>query len=156
MNFEIVAVKPRPMLYVTRSVSMNVPEMVRTMSEAFAAVHAFIHDKGISPAGPPLSVYSDWDESTGRMKGDIGFPVTPSDAAKADGEVLAGNTPSGQALKAVHVGPYSHLPDAYSAVMTHMKEKGILPSPVSWEVYANDPATTPPDRLITEIYMKVG
>lgn len=155
MKFEIVSVQPRPMIYVTRSVSMDLPEMTRTMSEAFTTISAFIRESGIPPAGPPLSVYRDWDESTGRMNGDIGFPVAAPDAAKARGDVFAGNTPSGKALKAVHVGPYSQLPGAYGAMTAYMKENGIPLSPVSWEIYANDPETTPPDKLVTEIYMKV-
>lgn len=155
MNIETVAVKPAPMIYVTRSVGMDANEIGTTMGEAFGAIGAFIGKSGIAPAGPPLAVYRDWDEASGKMKVDVGFPVASADTSRIEGEVTAGETPSGSALKAIHIGPYDTLRDTYGVLMAHMKEKGIPLSSVSWEVYPNDPETTPPEKLVTEIYMKV-
>lgn len=155
MNIETVAAKAAPMVFVTRTVGMDATEIGAVMGEAFNAIGAFVGKTGIAPAGPPLAVYRDWDEKSGKMKVDVGIPVAPGDAGRIEGEVAAGETPSGSALKAIHVGPYDTLTSTYDVLMAHMKEKGIPLSSVSWEVYANDPETTPPDKLVTEIYMKV-
>ena len=154
MEIETVEAAARPMLYVTRGSSMDPDEIAGVMGDAFGTLGAFIGKAGIAPAGPPLAVYRDW-QSDG-MKIDVGFPVAPGDRAKAAGEIMAGDTPAGRALKTVHRGAYAQLRDTYAKLEAHMKEAGI-PMPASaWEVYVSDPDTTPEADLLTEIYMPVG
>jgi effector-binding domain-containing protein len=155
MNIETVDAKSGPILYVTRSASMAPEAISGVMGEAFGTMGAFVGRAGIAPAGPPLAIYRDWDERTGRMKIDIAFPVGREDAAKAEGEVKAGHSPSGKALRVVHCGPYDKLRDTYGEIMAHMKKAALPMPPMSWEVYVGDPETTPPDDLVTEIYMPV-
>jgi effector-binding domain-containing protein len=156
MQIETVETKSQPMLYVTRSASMAPEEIAGVMEEAFGAIGAFIGRAGMAPAGPPLAVYRDWDNATGKMQIDVGFPVAAADAARAEGEVKSGATPSGKALKAVHRGPYKTLRDTYRELQTHMKKAGIAMPSLAWEVYLSDPDTTPEDQLLTEIYMPIG
>jgi effector-binding domain-containing protein len=156
MRVETVEIKSQPMLYVTRSSSMAPEEISGVMQEAFGAIGAFIGRTGITPTGPPLAVYRDWDSATGNMKIDIGFPVTAPDAARADGEVKSGETPAGKALKTIHRGPYATLRETYGALEAHMKEAGLTMPPLAWEVYISDPGKVPEAELLTEIYMPVA
>jgi effector-binding domain-containing protein len=156
MNIETVDTKAQPVLYVTRSSSMAPEEISGVMGEAFGDMGAFVGRAGIAPAGPPLAIYRDWDEKTGTMTIDVAFPVAPGDVAKAAGEVKAGNSPSGKALKALHRGPYDTLRDTYGEIMAHMKKAALPMPPMSWEVYLSDPEATAPADLVTEIYMPVS
>jgi effector-binding domain-containing protein len=155
MNFETVSTKSQPILYVRRSASMAPKEISEVMGEAFGAIGAFVGKNRIAPAGPPLAIYRDWDEKTGRMTVDVAFPVSGADAAKAADGVMAGETPSGKALKAIHRGPYDTLRETYDSLQEHMKKSGIPMPPIAWEVYLNDPESTAPKDLLTEIYMPV-
>lgn len=155
MQVETVVIKSQPMLYVTRSASMAPEEISAVVQEASVAIGAFIGRTEITPAGPPLAVYRDWDSAAGKMKIDIGFPVTAPDAAKADGEVKSGETPAGKALKTIHRGRYAMLRDTYRALEAHMEEAGLAMPPLAWEVYINDPDKVPEAELLTEIYMPV-
>jgi effector-binding domain-containing protein len=155
MPFETVEAQSQPMLYVTRGAGMAPEEIATVMQEAFAAIGAFIGRTGIAPAGPPLSVYRDWDATTGKMQIDIGFPVAAADTAKAEGDVKAGVTPSGKALKAIHRGPYKTLRETYGVLSEHIKQAGMPMPQVAWEVYITDPDQVPEDELLTEIYMAV-
>jgi len=153
MQIETVRIDPRPMIYVTRSASMAPEEISTVMGEAFDAIGGFIGRAGVTPAGPPLAVYRNL--SDGRMDIDIGFPVAAADAAKAEGEVKSGETPSGAALKTVHRGPYATLRDTYRDMTAHIRESGLALPALAWEVYISDPAMTPEQDLLTEIYMRV-
>ncbi|HWQ87046.1 GyrI-like domain-containing protein [Brevundimonas sp.] len=154
MQIETVEMEPQPMLQVTRKSGMAPVEISDVMGEAFAALGAFFARAGVTPVGPPLAVYRDWDGAT--MKIDVGFPVTASDAARADGEVKAARTPSGPALTAVYRGPYEGLRAAYGELEDHLKAAGLSMPPLSWEVYLNDPFTTRPEELMTRICMPVA
>jgi effector-binding domain-containing protein len=153
MDIELVEVRSQPMLYITRVASMAPREISGIMAEAFATIGSFIGRAGITPAGPPLALYRDWDMKTGRMEIDVGFPVRPADIGKAAGEVHAGQTPAGKAYKAVHRGPYIKLRDTYTALEEHRKRAGIPQAALAWEVYVTDPEKTPERDLLTEIYM---
>ncbi len=156
MQIETVNAESRPMVYVTRPSSMKPEEISNVMQEAFGVIGSFIGRTGIAPAGPPLAVYHDWDEASGSMQIDVGFPVSTTDAANVEGEVKAGMTPSGEALRAIHRGPYAKLRETYGALTAHMKEQGLPRPQVAWEVYVSDPDKTPEDELLTEIYMPVA
>ena len=114
MNVETVETKSQPILFLSRSSSMDPSDIGRTVGEAFGTLGAFIGKNGIAPAGPPVCIYRSWDK--GKMGFDVGFPVSKAALAKAAGEVKAGETPSGKALKAIHHGPYAKLRDTYGKV----------------------------------------
>lgn len=153
MLIETIEAETRPMLYVSRSATMEPKDIAAAMEDAFGAIGTFLGTSGVRPAGPPVAVYRDWDEATGRMTIDLGFPVASCDAAKAKGDVHAGQTPSGKALKAVHHGAYPKLNESWGALEAHMKKLGLPIPAIAWEVYLSDPDTTAEDDLLTELYM---
>lgn len=152
MNITRVELTPQPMVYVTATASMA--EMSAVMGTTFATLGRFIGTSGVTPLGPPLAIYHDW--SGDRTAVDVGFPVSAADAGKAAGEVRAGMTPGGFALKAVHVGPYDDFPATYAAIGAALKAAGIPESTRMWEVYLGEPGVTPDAELITEIYTPVS
>ena len=153
MRIETITAESRPMLYVTRSANVEPKDIADVMGEAFGTMDTFFGRSGVRPAGRPLAVYHDWDKGSGKMKVDLGFPVAASDTPKATGEVHAGRTPAGQALKAVHRGPYPKLQETYSELEGHLLKAGIPTPSTAWEIYVSDPGKTPPDELLTEVYM---
>ena len=152
MHSETVQTQSQPMIYVTQTVSMDSEEIGRAMGEAFQKLGTFIGKEGISPAGPALAVYYDYTDTS--MKLDVGFPVAAAVLGKAKGDIKAGATPSGTAMKYVHRGAYDKLRETYGEIEKDFAAKGIPMSPVCWEVYLNDPDTTPEADLVTEIFMK--
>jgi effector-binding domain-containing protein len=140
------------MLYVTATAAMA--EISAVMGASFATLGQFFGLSGIVPVGPPLAVYHDW--SADKTAVDVGFPVSAADVTKASGAILGGTTPGGSALKTVHVGPYDDFPATYAAIAAAMKAAGIPDSTRMWEVYKNEPGTTPDAELVTEIYVSVS
>jgi effector-binding domain-containing protein len=149
MQTETVQTRAQPMLYVRKITTMAPDAVAPAMAEAFQELGAFVGSHGIAVVGPPLTVYHDYDR--GNVTMDIGFPVAAAALGQATGDVKAGQTPSGKALKITHRGPYETLAKTYAEI----EKAGIARSAYSWEVYPNDPSTTPPEQLVTEIFMPV-
>jgi effector-binding domain-containing protein len=143
----------QPMIYVTSRSSMHPDEVRQTMERSFALLGRFMQEEAVLPLAPPLAVYRDWNGQLVTVE--VGFPVSAADAAKAKGEIKAGHTPAGPAIKTVHKGPYVGLKDTYALLDEAMKSKGFRPGEVSWEIYFGEPGKTPDEDLITEIYMQL-
>ncbi len=155
-EFEIVTVESQPILYVHRSSAIDPASMGACMGEAFGSLMGFMGEHGIQIAGAPLAIYHAYSETEATY--DVAVPVSAADAERAAGhaDIKAGASHAGRALKAVHVGPYTKLADTYSRIMPYMEQEGLPPTGPSWEVYMNDPESTPEDELITEIYFPVA
>lgn len=152
MKITSVQLVAQPMVYVTTTTSMaDIPVFMGT---AFATLGQFLGTSGVTALGPPMAVYRDWSGEKTAI--DVCFPVSSADAQKASGEVLAGMTPGGHALKVVHLGSYDDFPATYAAIAAAMKAAGIPDSSRMWEVYLNEPGATPAAELITEIYLQVA
>jgi effector-binding domain-containing protein len=143
-----------PMIYVRSRSSMNGAEIARSMETAFGTLGRFIADKQVTPLGPPLAVNGDWTGALVTV--DLGFPVSEADAAKAAGDVRAGKTPAGPAMKATHHGSYDKLKDTYALVEKAIEAEGGRMGDISWEIYFNEPGTTPEADLVTEVYVRLA
>lgn len=152
MQTETVHTKSQPMIFVRRTSAMAPESIGKAMAEAFDALGAFVGKNNVAVAGPALAIYHDYSETGVTM--DVGLPVADGDL-KGAGEVQVGETPGGKALKAVHRGPYDKLRETYDALGKQMEESGIPTPTYSWEVYLNEPGTTPDADLVTEIFMPV-
>jgi effector-binding domain-containing protein len=152
MQTETVQVKSQPMIYVRRKSAMAPEAIGKAMAEAFDALGAFVGKNNVAVAGPPLAIYHDYSDAGVTM--DVGFPVADA-GVKAAGEIKTGETPGGKALKAVHRGPYDNLRATYDTLGKEMQKSGIPMPAYSWEVYLNEPGTTPDADLVTEIFMPV-
>lgn len=155
VKIETVTAEAAPMLYLSRSVDFRPQAIADVMAAAWSVMRAFLAKRRVRPCGPPVVRYHDWNIATGKITFDLGYPVAASAVAKASGEVRAGRTPAGKALKAVHRGPYMTIPETYRAMAAHMEAAHIAMPSTSWEVYVSDPDTTPQADLLTEVYMPV-
>ncbi|MEU8800667.1 MerR family transcriptional regulator [Spirillospora sp. NPDC048819] len=70
----------------------------------------------------------------------------------ADGDDVL---PGGSFAGAVHVGPYEEIPLTVHGVLAWFGDYGHTPAGPVREVYLNDPATTPPERLETQVLIRV-
>lgn len=150
-EFEKLTTEEIGYLYVERESSMDPVEIGQAMGSAFEAVYAFMMRNNITPTGPALSVYDDM--SADGMKFRAGFAVAKADIAKAEGDVKGDVTPAGPAVHFTHIGSYDTLREGYGAVMKAVAKQCITLKSPTWELYMNDPGTTPEAELITECYL---
>ena len=144
-QFELRERQSQPTLVIrTRSAVQDMPQV---LGQAWGAIMHYAGQKGLQPSGPPFVAYHNMDMQD--LDLEIGFPF----AKKLDGagEVLAGEIPGGKAAGCLHVGPYDQLPATYTALMQWMEANGYRPRGVAYESYLNDPHTTLPEELQTDI-----
>lgn len=155
MDVKTVQLKAQHYLYIEGGAPMADPAKISAaMGEAFGQLMAFFGQNGITPAAPPIAVYTGYDPETLTFR--AGMPVGEGEAGKAAGLVKADILPEGAAFHFTHVGPYAKLRDSYQAAEDIVKAKGQGLGAPTWEIYVNDPATTPQAQLRTEIYSVPG
>jgi len=104
-------------------------------SRAFTAVSAELGKQGLTPAGPPVALYS----GDGKETADItaGFP-TQQTALPAEG-LVAAVLPAGRAAVTVHEGAYDTITTTYSELTAWFEKEHLIPGPVMWEEYLVGP-----------------
>ncbi|WP_182900894.1 MerR family transcriptional regulator [Microbispora sp. H10830] len=63
--------------------------------------------------------------------------------------------PGGTFATAAHVGPYDQISLTAHALLTWCAERGHAPTGPLREAYVSDPATTPPERLVTHLMIRL-
>ena len=124
------------------------------MGQAFGELMAYMGPAAITPAGPPLCVYT--EEFDGESGGEmwVCMPVPPGAAGK--GAVEAAIVPGGTMAATVHQGPYDTLGQAYAAVFGWIEEHGHQPAGPMRDVYLTDPDQVPPEEYRTEVQWPIA
>lgn len=143
-------------IYVDREAAYAEPGAIAdAMASGFGAVFAFKEQNAIAPLSMPTSIYVAMPEGE-IMAFRAGFFVSEADAGKAAGDVQAGVIAAGDVVAATHVGPYAALSQSHQALWKYVEDNALTAAMPVWEIYVDDPTTTPEDTLRTEIYRAVG
>ncbi len=130
--------------------------------------------------GPTFQKFAGWAAQNGlfgpttRMLGIFHDDprTTPEDQLRADAcctvcDDFQGNEEAGvnihelgggKEVIAIHVGPYEKLIESYMAVHEWLGANQITTQPGTscYEIYIDDPTSTPPDKLRTEIHVPIN
>ena len=129
------------------------------VAAAFLKIRAFLNTNGVSAAGAPRVVYTEW--SAGGVKFSAAIPVAAVPPnVKDSADVSIEPTTESTALRFVHRGPYREVRNTYELIEAWLRARGGIKTAADWaryspmwEEYLNDPATTPESELITRIYL---
>ncbi len=119
----------------------------RVLGDIYGAVARRLGTLREYPAGPPFAAYYNMDMEALDVEG--GFPVSRTLAG--EGDVEGREIPAGLAATCVHVGPYATMQETYEELTAWMESEGLEPTGIVYEFYLNDPSSTPPEELETEI-----
>ena len=125
----------------------SVQELPQVLGQAFGAIAQYLCDLDEQPAGPPFTAYYNMDMQD--LDIEIGFPLSKKLGGKDI--IQAGEIPAWKIATCVHIGPYSDMPPAYTALSEWIKENGYRVIGVAYEIYLNDPGQTQPQELMTQI-----
>jgi effector-binding domain-containing protein len=118
---------------------------------ALDKVWEFIRNQpGLRTDGHNIFVYHHPQQPGAPILCDFGVEVTRT--FEAAGEVYGTETPQGEAVVAVHRGPYNRMSEAHNAVGRWIAANGRESAGLSWEIYG-DPTPDPADTETTVVYL---
>jgi effector-binding domain-containing protein len=142
---ELLDLSAQPTLAIrTRTAVQNLPQV---LGPAYGAIMQYAGSLGAQPIGAPFVAYRNMDMAD--LDIEIGFSFEQELAGH--GNIQAGEIPGGKAAACMHVGPYDQVGGAYEALQKWIGANSYLPTGVAYEFYLNDPQTTPPSELQTQV-----
>ena len=124
-----------------------VQDLPRVLGPAWGAIMQYAGSLGVLPSGAPFVAYHNMDMQD--LDIEIGFPFAQELAGQ--GNIQAGAIPGGKVATCMHIGPYDQVGRAYDALQKWLEANSYLPVGVAYEFYLNDPQTTPPSELLTQV-----
>jgi effector-binding domain-containing protein len=124
-----------------------------TLIDAFKSLDEYLDKHGIKPNGPPMTIYTETDDTGFRFRAAVPVAEAPKDAPK--GDIAVGKTPSGKALKFVHRGSYDALDSTFEAITDYLDDKGLDAKDVFIEEYASGPLRAGDDKLVVNVFVPV-
>lgn len=132
---------------------VSMPQMAESMAKQFPRLAKLLSEKGLAPSGQPFSIYHEFDIVRDRCDYTAAIPVAQIPEG-LDPEVIQGSLDVARSFQVVHKGAYRHLGNAWSAGMMHQRSKTFAShkSKDPFEVYENDPTSTPEPELLTTVH----
>lgn len=131
----------------------SLEDMPVKMESDFSKLHSFTEENKDLIGGSPFTSYHKWDLVRKQVNYTACIPVKSLPASLPSG-FSTGTIPDVKVNKLKHIGAYKHLGNAWSTVQAMIRNKEFKPNKKlsPFEVYHNDPKTTPENELITEIH----
>jgi len=148
-----VDVLAQDILYVSSSSSQAPQDIAIAMAAAYAEISKLMNNAGIRMAGQPMAISRAWEEGGYQFDAAIPVDVIPTEL---NGNVMAGQSPSGPAVRALHRGAYDEMMPTYEKLAAYLSAHGLDQGEVSWEHYISDPGSTAPGDMITHIYIMLS
>ena len=142
---DIIERAAQPALTIRARVSLL--SLAQTIGESIFAIAQYAEEKGYIPRGAPFLAHHGFDG----LKRDIeiGFPFEA--AIEGRDNIKASEIPGGKSATYHYRGPYEHLPEIHVVLEQWLDANGHAISGATYETYLNDPQTTAPQDLETEI-----
>ena len=152
LEVDIVEAEPVDILYIVTDSRSEAGGVAASLAIAYQEITSFMAEHSIEIQAQPMAITRSWDARDYEF--DAAIPVLTTDV-ELSGNVRAGKSPSGRAVRVVHRGPYDRMSPSYEKLSAYMAVHGLKEGRVSWEHYISDPGQTPADEIITHIYFLI-
>jgi effector-binding domain-containing protein len=133
--------------------SGNWDSAFETITGAFKKLKTYVDKEGLKADGPAMTIFTATDDTGFQFEAAV--PVVDAPKNPPHGEIAAGKSPEGHALKFVHRGSYDGLDNTYEAITNYLDEKRLEAKDVFIEQYVTDPLSTSEDNLVINVFVPV-
>lgn len=148
---EDVTLTAGPIVYIKGSGTWD--KAYATISGALKKVEGYVAKAGLKTDGMPMTIFLATDDLGFDYEAAVPLAEAPKDPSH--GEITAGQSPEGHALKFVHRGSYDSLDDTYEAITNYLDDKRLESKNVLIEQYVTDPVTADQKNLVINIFVLV-
>jgi len=152
---ELADLQAQTIAYIPGHSSTDIDVIGKVLGEAYGKIGTSMKAAGLKMSGAPLAITTKFDDEANIYEFDAGIPVDGDAKLPADSPVKLMQTYAGPALKVLHKGPYSKLPDTYSLIDAFKRSYALQDNGNSWEQYVDDPSTKPAAEVETLIFVPV-
>lgn len=153
LEVEIIEAEALDILYIVTDSRQAPGGVAAGLAAAYQEIIMFMTEHSIEMQSQPMAITRAWDAQDYEFHAAI--PVSTI-AVELSGNVRAGQSPSGPAVRVVHRGPYDRMSPSYEKLAAYMAVHGLKEGRVSWEHYISNPGQTPAGEIITHIYFLIG
>ena len=126
---------------------------LESLVDGFASLTQYAEPKGIKPAGPALTVFTQTNDTGFEFLAALPIAEAPTDPPK--GDIGIGKTPTGRALKFTHRGSYDAMDTTYEAITNYLDQKNLDAKDTFIEEYVSGPLKKDGDDLVVTVYVPV-
>jgi effector-binding domain-containing protein len=124
-----------------------------TITNSFKTLKTYITKEGLKVDGQAMTIFTATDDTGFQFQAAI--PVADPPKTPPKGEIAAGTSPEGHALKFVHRGSYDGLDNTYEAITNYLDDHKLEAKDMFIEQYLTDPLTANEDHLVVNVYVLV-
>jgi effector-binding domain-containing protein len=148
---QTVELPARPFAYIEGKADRD--QIYGAILASLGVVKQDMDKAGIKPAGRPLAVFIDSDDTGFRYHAGYPFEGSTDGKTSLSDAVKIGQTPSGKAMRFEHLGSYDDIDATYDAITAYLDEKGIEAQDSFVEEYAKDVKDPADPTLQVNIYV---
>ena len=148
---QTVDLPARPFAYVEGKADKD--EIYSSILASLAVVKREMDKAKIAPAGRPLAVFVESDDTGFTYHAGYPLAAAPEGKTSLSDTVKIGQTPSGKAMRFEHQGAYSDIDATYDAITAYLDDKGIDAQDSFIEEYLNDVKDADDPTLQVNIYV---
>lgn len=138
----------------TLRLTTDLPGLGRAIGPTFGRIGRCLARQGARPSGTPFARYHVDSFDPDELDVEIGIPT--ADPIESEGPLQALEVAGGPWVTSLHLGPYEHITEAYTAVFAWMAERGLERCGPVMESYVVTPKNAShPGEYRTEILLPV-
>jgi effector-binding domain-containing protein len=143
--------KAKPMIYVKGAGTWD--KANDTITAALKKLKAYADKEGLAADGSVMTIFTATDDMGFQF--DAAMPLAAMPKAPPSGDIFAGQTPEGRALKFIHRGSYDAMDNTYEAITNYLDDHKLEAKDLFVEQYVTDPLATKEDDLVVNILVLV-